>query len=253
MDLKRHSNYYSIHDLETSGSDPDKNGVISCASLVTDNGLNIIDSFERLVRPPMLSKYTWSVEAEQVHRIPFEKVYYEGISNDQFCYELLCFLGKYKPAQGYLPFVCHASKNGMRKLSPLVLDDKTGKPMKRKDLGSYDIWPKFDFFFLERCMRKAKFQDDTEMVWAFWKLFHPDESFLSTVMMGREAGYKTNRLPDWAERLNFVLDHHNAMSDTLCCLEVFKKLRFYTAKARDINDNKENEQEDEALFGFKGY
>lgn len=251
--LKLDATNYTFHDVETSGSDPDKNGVICCASLVTDNGLNIIDSFERLVKPPMLSKYTWSTEAEGIHKIPFEKVYYEGISNEQFCYEFLCFLAKYKPATGYLPFICHASKHGMRKLSPLVLDEKTGKPLKRKDLGGYDIWPKFDFFFLERCMRKANFQDNTEMVFAFWKLFHPDESFISTVMMGREAGYQKNRLPEWAERLKFVLDHHNAMSDTLCCLEVFKKLRYAVKKETTVAINEENESELETFFGYEGY
>lgn len=252
MDLKRHSNYYVFIDLETSGADPDKFGVISCAMIITDNNLNIIDSFERLVKPPMLSKYTWSTEAEQFHKIPFEKVFNNGISNDQFCYEFLCFLAKYRPATGYLPFICHASKNGMRKLSPLLFDEKTKKPLKRKDLGTYEIWPKFDYSFMERAMRRANFNDGLEMVWQFWKLFHPEESFISTVNMGREAGYKTNRLPEWAERLRFILNHHDAMSDTLCCLEIFKKLRFYESQNTGAVIDEDEKAELETFFGYEG-
>lgn len=218
-----------VVDLETSGSDPDRFGVISCAALITNENDEVIDSYSRLVRPPMLSSKTWSKEAEQFHRISFEQVYYQGISNDQFCYELLCFLAKYKPEFGfYMPFICHASKQGKRKLN-----------INGKDAGSWEIWPSFDWHFLERSMRKAVFGDNTEMVWAFNKIFHYEHSFISTVNMGRDAGYKKNRLDAWAERLRFHLEHHNALSDVYGCLEVYKFLKSGQANNDFIKNEKD--------------
>lgn len=210
MDLNLRSNYFFV-DLETSGNDPDRNGVISCAVVVTDFNFNVIDTFCRLVKPPMLSRLTWSTDAEAVHKIPFNKVWYEGTPNDQFCFELLSWLNPYRPIYGHMPFVCHASKSGKVKLNAM-----------KKPMGTYEIWPRFDWHFLERCFRKAEYQDRTQMVYTFWKVFNMDESFISTVQMGREAGYKKNSLSVWAERIRFPLNHHDAMSDVLCCLEVFK-------------------------------
>lgn len=126
--------------------------------------------------------------------------------NDQFCNELLWFLKPYK-SDTPLEFICHASPNGWW--------DGFKKEWK--------IHPWFDYFFLEWCFRKAYFSPGREMVWTMFKVIHP-QHLVSTVKMGRDAGYKKNRLNEWAERLNLKLDHHNAESDTLACLEVYKHL-----------------------------
>lgn len=192
-------------DLETSGSCPIKNGVISASILVTDSKLNVIDVFSSKVRPPNLNPDTWSLEAEGIHGQSIGDVK-NYISNDQFCYNLLCFLSKYKRPDDFpQPFIFHASRRGW------------------KMPYGWKIWPYFDYHFLEWCFRKAKFENGQEMVWSFYKLFSPNKLF-STVEMGRAAGYKKNNLKSWAERIGFELKHHDDLSDVYCCLEVFKYL-----------------------------
>lgn len=202
-----------VCDLETSGSDPIKNGVISCTVLIINEDLQVIDEFIRRVCPPDLSPLTWSLEAESVHGQSIAEVS-RYMSNDHFCYDLLCFLAKYKSANNSpLPFICHASPNGKRQLHHIT----------KKATGAFDIWPWFDYHFLEWCFRKAKFQNGIEMVWTFWKVISSNE-LISTVKMGRDAGYKKNRLNDWAERIGFNLNHHDDRSDAYCALEVYKYL-----------------------------
>jgi len=76
----------------------------------------------------------------------------------------------------------------------------------------------FDFRFTDWAFRKQNMQ------WSFYKMF--DERFTeSTILMARNAGYSPNKLSDWAERVEFDLQHHNALSDTRCCVEVYKFLR----------------------------
>jgi len=202
-----------IVDLETSGNCPIKNGVISFCLIVCNKYLTPIDEFFSYVRPPDLSPLTWSIETEKYHKKSIAEVMtYKP--NDQFCYELLCFLAKYKnPSNWPMPFICHASPNGMPKLN------KFGRPD-----GSFEIHPWFDYYFLEWCFRKARFQNSEEMVWAFWKVFN-SSNLISTVQMGRETGHKTNKLSDWAARVEFKLNHHDPRSDAYCCLKVYDHLR----------------------------
>lgn len=198
--------YYFVVDLETSGSCPVKNGVIEFQLLVTDKRLNVINSFYRKVRPDCLSVNTWDMEAQEIHKFTLQECF-SHMPNDQFCFELLTFL---RPYLGFKnAFVCHASPSKWNKFVDGQFVNTN--------------WGWFDWHFLEWCMRKARFSDGQEMVWSFFKIFS-HEHLISTVQMGRDAGYKGNKLPQWAERLNFKLEHHTALSDTLCCLEVFKYL-----------------------------
>lgn len=80
---------------------------------------------------------------------------------------------------------------------------------------------KFDSKFL------MAFFDKSDMIFELRKHYDLDK-VLSTVKIAKEAGYKKNGLKDWAKRIGFHLDHHDAMSDTLCCLEVYK---FLTGKS----------------------
>jgi DNA polymerase III epsilon subunit-like protein len=205
--------YYFVCDLETSGSDPIRNGIISFTLLVCNRELNIIDKFSRKVCPPDLSPMNWSLEAEKVHGYSIGEVK-NHMPNDQFCYELLLFLGKYKhPSNWPRPFICHASPNGMLRFHPVT----------RKPMGGYEIQPWFDYAFLSWAFRKAKFHDGIEMIWSLNKVINQN-NLISTVQMGRNAGHKKNNLKAWAERLNFNLNHHDDESDALCALEIYKHL-----------------------------
>ena len=200
-------------DLETSGSCPIRNGVISATLLVCDHDLNVVDEFCSNVCPPDLKPATWSLGAEGVHGKSIAEVS-NYKPNDQFCYELLCFLAKYKhPGNFPQPFICHASPRGMLNFHPVT----------RKPLGGYQIYPWFDYFFLEWCFRKAKFQNGEDMSWTFWKIF-TEKNLISTVQMGRDSKYRKNDLRTWADRIGFKLNHHDDRSDVYCCLEIYKYL-----------------------------
>jgi len=200
--LKPH--FKIVIDLETSGSCPIKNGVISACVLIINEFDVVVDEMVWYICPPDHTRYNWSEEAQGIHGMTFEQV--SGfIPNDQFCYELLCFLGKYKQ-YGPLELICHASPNGW-------FDGKEWKIVK---------W--FDYMFLEWCFRKAKFSNGSEMVWTMYKVLCPLK-LISTVKMGRDAGYKGNKLNQWAERLNLNLDHHEVRSDTYVCFETYKYLK----------------------------
>lgn len=213
--IRPHFRNFFFCDLETSGNDPARHGILDFCMIVSDLNLNPIDVFQRRVRPPFLSRRFWSKEAEAVHGISFEQAE-RGMPNEQFCYELLCFLAKYKHENNWpQPFVCHASPNG-----------KPAFGMNGKPNGSYEIWPWFDWHFLQWSMRYARFSNGQEMIWSLNKIFGEHERF-STIKIAREMGFKGNRLSEWAKRINFNLNHHDATSDTLCCLEVFKYLVRY--------------------------
>ena len=201
QDSRHHSNFdfYFVVDLETSGSCPIRNGAIEFQMLVVNKDFEVINGFYKKVLPPQLNRHSWSMEAQKFHKFTYNECFYHT-PNDQFCFELLCFL---KPYLGFKnAFVCHASTNSWY-----------------RD-GEFN-WAWFDWNFLEWCFRKSFFQDGTDMRWTFWKIFN-HENRISTVQLARDAGYKGNRLDQWAERLKFNLEHHSAMSDTYCCLEILK-------------------------------
>lgn len=206
-----------VCDVETSGSCPIRNGVISACFLIIDENNNVIDEFVRNVCPPDLSKKWWSNEAQGIHGITFEQVQ-SYMPNDQFCYELLIFLGKYK-GESALDFICHASPSGW-------FDGVTKE---------WIIINWFDYNFILWCFLKAKFSNGREMVWSMYKVISPNR-LISTVKMAREAGSKKNKLNIWAERLNFDLKHHDPTSDTYCCLAVYKYLRASNEQENDFGN-----------------
>ena len=215
-----------VYDLETSGNCPIRNGVISFAIIVVDDKLQEVARRIWYVRPPDLSKKTWSLGAQGVHGISYEQVS-TFMPNDQFVYELLCFLAPYKdPNNVPLYSIFHASAKGAPELNA-----------RKKPTGAFMITPWMDYNFLNWCARKARFDNGQEMVWSLYKIIAPGY-LVSTVEMSRKAGYKKNRLSDCAERIGFKLNHHEAMSDTECCLEYFKFLTQGTGEF--INDYSRN-------------
>jgi len=74
---------------------------------------------------------------------------------------------------------------------------------------------KFDYKFVEGAFRKEDLQ------YSFWKVFNHSNT-ISTINLAKKIKwYKKNSLDAWAERLNLKLEHHNALSDTLCCKELY--------------------------------
>jgi len=134
---------------------------------------------------PEFNKF-YSAEAEKIHGFN-KKQMLEFPHPRKTLIELLKFLNRWRSPGQWHPFIFHALRG-------------------------------FDFKFLEWAFRKQ------ELHWSFFKMF--DERFTqSTISMARSAGYSGNKLNEWADRLDFGLDHHNALSDTKCCAEVYGFLR----------------------------
>jgi len=202
-----HFNFF--YDVETSGNDPIRNGIIAFSLIVTDENNIALDRFNMKVCPPDLLPTTWSHGAESVHQISYETVKNQHVPNNKFCFELLCFMKKFL-SNNIHTSIMHASPRGMPEINP-----RTNKPN-----GSWRIYPWFDYFFLEWAFRKAMFKDGNSMVYKFWKILGTDK-LVSTVQMGRDAGFKKNKLSDWAERIDFKLNHHDAESDTNCLFQLY--------------------------------
>lgn len=176
-------------DVETTGFDPIRNDVISCCIIVLDCEFNRVGEFYETARPEFNKFY--SEDAEKIHG--FTRDILKGFQHPRgFCINLLKFLNDFRAPGKWHPFIYHA-------------------------LEKRNSW-KFDYHFMEWMFRKQNLQ------WSWFKMF--DDRFTqSTITMARNMGYSNNRLNDWADRLGFDLNHHDAKSDTECCAEVYKFLK----------------------------
>ena len=172
-------------DVETTGFDPWRNDICSLAVIVTNNNLSVESSFYTTVKPEINKFY--SEDAESVH----------GFTRDEMktfpppecvCNDLLAFLAPFK-AKNNSPrlFVSHSLRQ-------------------------------FDYLFLEVMFRKQGLE------YELWKVIEQRHQ-RSTIKEARKQGYKKNGLAEWSKRLGFDLKHHDALSDTMGCLEVDRYLR----------------------------
>ncbi len=134
---------------------------------------------------PEFNKF-YSEDAEKIHGFGRDELSNFQHPRDTLI-KLLNFLNKYRTPGKYHVFIYHALRL-------------------------------FDYKFLEWAFRKQY------MHWSFFKMFHSEYSE-STIDMAKSMGYQGNKLNQWAERIDFELEHHNAKSDTLCCVQVHKYLR----------------------------
>lgn len=134
---------------------------------------------------PEFNKF-YSEDAEKVHG--FNRSQLESFQHPRkLCIKLLNFLAPYRTPGKFHPYIYHAFKY-------------------------------FDYRFSEWAFRK------NELHWSWFKMF--DERFTqSTLSMARNAGYTGNKLNQWAERIGFELEHHNALSDTKCLVPLYKYLK----------------------------
>ena len=75
----------------------------------------------------------------------------------------------------------------------------------------------FDWRFIEWMFRKQ------ELNYNLYRVLSP-EFQESTIKLGRQAGHATNKLDEWAERLNLTFNHHNALDDARVCFQIHKHL-----------------------------
>lgn len=178
------SEFLIFNDVETTGFCPVRNDVVSAAFIVTDKKLDIKDKFYIEVRPEFNKFY--SERAEEIHGFNKEKLK-TFMPRKEACIKILTFLKPFKdPKSNPRPFIFHANRN-------------------------------FDYKFIDQMFRKESLQ------YSLWKVIEGG-NLISTLKMARAANYKSNKLSEWASRLGVDLIHHNAMSDTNTCLEIYKHL-----------------------------
>ena len=172
-------------DIETTGFSPTKNDPIEIAMIAADNFV-IKETFMSKVRPTPKS-FVWSYKAEEIHGYTYDEVA-KFIPSYSVCVSINKFLSK-NFTDDNNRLICHALpyKNGE------FFDSKFIKMLFQKNNCS-ELWP----------MEYTKKE--------------------STIVMGRNAGHKENNLKAWAERIGFNLEHHDPMSDALCCMEIHKYL-----------------------------
>ena len=178
------SEFKVFMDCETNGFCQTRNDIISLAMIVTDNDLNIKEEFYTESRPEFNKFY--SEKAEEIHG--FSKKQMESFKpRKEACVDILKFLKPFKdPKNAALPFIFHANGN-------------------------------FDYKFLKGMFMKE------ELEWSLYKVINGN-NLISTLKLARDAGFKKNKLSDWSERIGFDLQHHEALSDTRGCYEVYKHL-----------------------------
>lgn len=191
-----------VVDLEFTGLDPITNDVIEIALAALDVNNQVVDTFHSYVAPETINEKTWTIKAQEVHGItPHEARKFP--ERRKVCIDLLYFLAPFKCPNNYpREFICHA------------LPDKFFKKIEK-----VWSWPYIDYFFLEWLYRKENLQ------YSFFKVFSQDK-ITSTITMAREltGQHRGHKLNKWAEIIGFPLDHHKAMSDTLCTVELYKYL-----------------------------
>lgn len=178
------SKYRLYIDVETTGFCHWRNDIIAIAIIVTDQSFHQKAEFYETARPSF-DKY-YSKDAEKIHG--FSKAELLTFQEPRkLCINILKFLVPFKHEMNYPNiFVQHALRQ-------------------------------FDYLFTETLFRK------NELEFSWWKVAAQDKQE-STILKGRKAGYKKNKLDEWAKRLDLDLDHHNALSDTRACLEIDKYL-----------------------------
>lgn len=192
--------------------------------MVTERGkFEIIDKFHSYVRPSQINHVTWSKAAEEIHGISPEKA--ENFPQRILvAHDFLSFCKPYKDENNFPQlFVCHALRQGFWN------EEKNEKQ-----------WGMFDYHFMEWFFRKLGDQ------WHYsWLKVFNQEYCLSTIWLAEQHGYgkdqliidgkpqwtksgkpkrEGNGLAIWSKKIGFELKHHEAESDTECCLRIHEYL-----------------------------
>lgn len=194
--------YKFIVDLEFTGLDPITNDVIEMAVIVVNEENEVVDKFHSNMAPEIINEKTWDIKAQEIHAItPSEARRFPN--RRDVAISFLHFLVPYKDEKNFpREFICHA-------LPDKFFDKKTKKWS----------WPYIDYFFLEWVFRKENLH------FSFFKVFSQGK-LTSTIKMAREftGERRGHKLNIWAKRLGIELKHHEAMSDAMACLEIYKYL-----------------------------
>ena len=173
-------------DVETTGFNPWKHSVLSMAICLVDDELNTVAEFYEECRPNLLTKATWTVEAQRVHGFTPQEVRNKQTEKG-LCEKLYNFLEENMVGRGKLYF--HADSK---------IDYKFLIGILFKNMGSryYDIY----------------------------KYMEP-YGHINTMEYFRACGFRKYGLDKMARHYNIKLNHHNALSDTRVLVEIYKRVK----------------------------
>jgi DNA polymerase III epsilon subunit-like protein len=182
---------YFFCDIETTGRIPWRHEILSLAGIVTDEKFNEIDRIILYNKP--LAEGVWDEGAEKIHGITLERARAFPHPNDNLdrLDDFLCGIQR----SGQYHFICHAL------------------PFK----GRMDLFDRnfvFAWYFTNN--KRDRYYHN-----------FPEAKVRSTIIRSpKEAakrwGVENQKLGTWARRLGIKLNHHEAVSDTECLIQVFK-------------------------------
>lgn len=170
-------------DVETTGFCPYRNDIVSMAMIVTDKNLKMVGKFYETCQPDFNKFY--SEKSEQIHG--FNKKMLESFQPRRtFLISLLKFLKPFKDPNNFTQDFIYHGRN------------------------------RFDFRFLEESFRK-------EWIHSIYRIFSPNQVFSTLEMAKNTYNLQNYKLNTICEHLGIDLKHHDALSDTLACMEIYKK------------------------------
>jgi DNA polymerase III epsilon subunit-like protein len=90
-DKEKGSPAYCFIDVETTGFDPLRNGVLTLAAYVTDEDYNLLGEHYGEFRPDGAREIVWGTEAEKVHGITWEQSQsFPGLADASECFLEFC-------------------------------------------------------------------------------------------------------------------------------------------------------------------
>jgi len=188
------SAYNWFVDLETSGLDLLGCDILTGAIVIDDRDRNTVETFTFKAKPNC-KKY-FSEEAQRVHGISYEVA--TGFPHiNHALNDIIALLDKYPMNK----FICHA-------LSYSFWSDR----------DKMKSWAYIDHSALQCAFLKHKPEYD------FYKNFTRDKR-ISTIDLAKEVGHDKRRLNKLCEFYGIELQHHEALSDTMACRELYYILR----------------------------
>lgn len=182
---------YAITDIETTGRDQWRNEIIQLCTILTDDNFNEVATFNEYIKPEREDYF--DQRAFEVHGISWAASRKFKSQEDIFV-RYNKFLYEHCPAGG-LSFVCHAL------------------PF-RSSVDLFDLNFIFSWYFT------------MDYRFLYYRYF-PESKVISTIKKKRKQATTNYQIPNqklgtWAKKLDFELKHHDALSDTRCCLEILK-------------------------------
>lgn len=174
-------------DFETTGFDPWTHSAVSLAWIITDDNYNIIAKFYEECRPNVINRKTWTKEAQRIHKFTVKEILTKQ-SETQLCVKLINFLRKH----------CNGERGHLYYHADSHIDHRFLMGILHKNLDKH--------------------------IYEIYKHIYSHGHRNTMVDFRNHLGPRLYGLSALATHYGVVLKHHNALSDTECLLECYRRM-----------------------------